>query len=123
MKNHSPSIYIIDDDQEMAECIKRAIRKVWNYDVQIFTDAIAAMNSLDEKFPALIFLDILLNGPNGFTFLNELVSYTDTAKIPIVIVSSLNLAEINLSSYNIIKVLQKETMTPREIQEVIRNVL
>ena len=38
----------------------------------------------------MIFLDILLTGPDGFTFLNELISYSDTAKIPIVIVSSLD---------------------------------
>ena len=31
-----------------------------------------------------IFLDILLPGADGFTFLNELTSYPDTAKIPII---------------------------------------
>lgn len=120
MSKKSPIIYIIDDDTIMAECVARALQVAGKYQIHHFSDAIAAMNSLDEYFPDLIFLDILLNGPNGFNFLNELISYTDTAKIPIVLFSSLNLQDANLSEYNIIKVLSKETMTPQDIQEAAR---
>ena len=79
-------IFVIDDDVAMAECIARACGSA-----EIFTNAIDAMNKISGgKIPNLIFLDVLLDGSDGFTFLNELVSYDDTAKIPIVIVSSLD---------------------------------
>ena len=68
--------------------------------------------SLGDK---LIFLDILLDGPDGFTLLNELASYPDTCKIPIVIVSSLYLKESDLSSYNVVGILSKDSMTPGDI--------
>lgn len=104
-------IFIIDDDRLMAECIARATKK----ETKIFSNAIEAMQALDEKLPELIFLDILLDGPDGFTFLNEIVSYSETAEIPIVIVSSLDLTNQDLSDYGVIGILNKDTMTPQEI--------
>ena len=67
----------------------------------------------------LIFLDILLDGPDGFTFLNELISYDDTVKIPIVIVSSLDFKKQDLSVYGVVGVLDKEKMIPKEIKKYV----
>ena len=109
-------IYVIDDDEIMAECIVRAVGK----DAKIFTDAYAAMMAIsDSELPEMIFLDILLTGPDGFTFLNELVSYTDTAKVPVVIVSSLDFGDKDLSAYGVVGVLNKDKMTPQEIKEYV----
>lgn len=111
-------IYVIDDDIIMAECIARACRIK---DVRIFGNAIEAMTATNEgELPELIFLDVLLDGPDGFTFLNELVSYTDTAKIPVVIVTSLELMDRDLSEYGVVGVLDKAKMTPQEILGYVR---
>ena len=109
-------IFIIEDDYIMAKCIKNAIQS----DARIFSNAIEAIQALDEELPKLIFLDILLTGPDGFTFLNEMISYSDTAKIPIVIVSSLDFDGKDLSVYGVVKVLNKDTMTPDDIKECVR---
>ena len=107
-------IFIIEDDKVMAECIARACA---NYKVQIFSNAIEAMGMISSgEIPELIFLDIMLEGPDGFTFLNELVSYTDTAKIPIVVVSSLDFEGVDLSVYGVVGVLNKDTMVPEDIK-------
>ncbi len=105
-------IFIIEDDKIMAECIAKACK---DCKTKIFSNAIEAMANLDQNMPDLIFLDILLSGPDGFTFLNELASYSDTAKIPIVIISSLNLKDQDLSEYGVIGKLNKDTMYPKEI--------
>jgi len=107
-------IYVIDDDRAMAKCVARACGE---RDVRIFGDAIAAMNALnDEGVPDLIFLDVLLTGPDGFTFLNELVSYQDTAQIPVVLVTSLGNDFGDLSAYGVVGILNKEVMRPEEIR-------
>ena len=108
-------IFIIDDDEIMAECIARAVKKP----CRIFSNAIEAMNAINDEIPELIFLDILLDGPDGFTFLNELASYQDTANIPIVIVTSLDLANRDLSQYNVVGILSKDNMTPQEIKQYV----
>lgn len=112
-------IYIIEDDEVMAECIKMACQKV-GQDTLIFHDAVSAMQSLNDTLPSLIFLDVLLTGPDGFTFLNELISYEDTAKIPVVIVSSLELQKQNLSHYGVVKILNKATMTPSDLKKCVQ---
>ena len=110
-------IFVIDDDEIMAECIARACD---DKEVKIFTNAIEAINGLGEfGIPNLIFLDILLDGPDGFTFLNELASYDDTKKIPVVVVSSLNLGDKDLSAYGVVGVLNKDTMLPEEIKQYV----
>lgn len=109
-------IFIIEDDRIMANCIARASKA----DVCLFSNAIEAMAKISEGvIPNLIFLDILLDGPDGFTFLNELVSYDDTSRIPIVIVSSLVFKEEELKDYGVVGVLNKDEMLPGEIRKYV----
>ncbi len=106
-------IFVIDDEEAMAKCIKRAAKK----ETRIFNNAIDAMTEVaNGEMPDLIFLDILLDGPDGFTFLNEMVSYNDTAKVPVVLVTSLELPKVDYGVYGVVGILNKETMTPEDIR-------
>lgn len=111
-------IYIIDDDNDFAECIARMVRTFCNDEVRIFTNAIEAISATNEEMPKLIFLDILLDGPDGFTFLNELMSYSDTEKIPVAIMSSLKFKE-RLNEYGVVAVLDKAEMVPDGVKEIV----
>ena len=111
-------IYVIDDDLIMQECIRQACGE--GVAVLGFTNAIDAMAEIENTgMPELIFLDVMLTGPDGFTFLNELMSYDDTAKIPIVVVSALELRGYDLSEYGVVGVLNKEQMEPKEIADYV----
>ncbi|MBQ3352103.1 response regulator [Candidatus Saccharibacteria bacterium] len=112
-------IYIIDDDKMMADCIVREVAAVYDDEVRVFTNGVEAISALDNGVPELIFLDILLDGPDGFTFLNEISSYSDTEQIPVVVVSSLNLADAELSDYGVVKVLDKSMMVPADIKKCV----
>ena len=115
------NIYIVEDDPDFASCILRyAARADRSATLSIFHNVIDAIQSIDTDFPDLIFLDILLTGPDGFTLLNELASYPDTARIPIVIISSLNLQNQDLSSYGVVATLHKDSLMPKEIIENVR---
>ena len=114
-------VYILEYDEIMAGCISAAIKKASkSIEIKHFKDAISAVQSLDsDNLPQIIFLDILLTGPDGFTFLNEIASYDDTNKIPVVIISSLNFSGKDLSANNVIGILNKETMLPTEITKYV----
>lgn len=120
-------IYIIEDDPWMAECVVRAIKTLPDtFAIETFSNAIAAMSALSDcpdTLPDLILLDVLLDGPDGFTLLHELSSYDDTARIPIILVTSLRLNLADLSVYNVQNILYKDQMTPVEIAETVRNAL
>ena len=112
-------IYVIEDDKLMADCIISAVQSVSKVEVKHFSDVVTAVQALENGVPDLIFLDILLTGPDGFTFLNELVSYSDTARIPVVIASSLDFGDKDLSGYGVVGVLSKEKMIPEDIKKYV----
>ena len=117
-------IYIVEDDPIMAECLALAVQQqLQSVEIATFRDAVAAMNGLGEKLPDLILLDVLLSGPDGFTFLNELMSYQDTAQIPVILVSSLDFSGQDLSHYGVVQVLDKATMTPAAVATAVQTAL
>lgn len=122
-----PKIFIIEDDPLMAECIERAIRTLpGDFTIEIFSNAIAAMSTLSDgpdALPDLIMLDVLLDGPDGFTLLHELSSYDDTSAIPVILVTSLRFNLADLEVYNVKNILSKDQMTPLKIAETVQNAL
>lgn len=122
-----PKIFIVEDDTWMAECVARAIKTLpGTFAIETFPDAVTAMSALSDcpdALPDLILLDVLLNGPDGFTLLHELSSYNDTAKIPIILVTSLRLNLTDLAVYNVKNILYKDQMTPPEIAKAVHGVL
>ena len=110
------SVFVIDDDEIMAECIANAVGE----QAKVFSNALVAMKAIGNgDIPNLIFLDVLLDGPDGFTFLNELASYADTSRIPVVIVSSIGFNKKDLSAYGVVGVLDKNKMRPEDIKDYV----
>ena len=114
-------LYIIEDDPMMADCMALAVHSTVKEPtrIEIFHDAVTAMQAVNEELPDIILLDVLLSGPDGFTFLNEMISYHDTARVPIILVSSLDLSHRDLSHYGVVQILDKATMTPEDIAAAI----
>ena len=117
-------ILILEDDPVMAACFRFNLTALDpTLEIATFTDAVAAMSDLSESLPDLILLDILLPGPDGFTFLNELISYSDTATIPVILISSLDFHHQDLSHYGIRAIFSKDTLTPAALQRTARQLL
>ncbi len=121
-------IFIIEDDPDFAEIYQKHLTRYFpEIPQQVFYNAIeanAAFSELsEEELPSLIILDILLTGPDGFTLLNELLSYPETSQIPVLLISSLNLAKFSLHAYNVCAILNKETFTPADFVIKIKSIL
>lgn len=113
-------IYVIDYDSVMARCVGRACGESF----RIFSDAFSVLAAISaEPLPDLIFLDILLDGPDGLSLIHELASYPDTARIPIVIVSALKISDQSLEAYGVVGALNKDTMRPFEIRNYVEKYL
>jgi len=121
-------IFIVDDDIEFSEVVKEMILRGAKDDnkkddgaikIQHFTNAIEAINATSEQVPDLIFLDVLLDGPDGFTLLNEMQSYGDLAKVPVVLLTSLDFAGKDLSRYGVVEILNKSEMVPEQVHALI----
>ena len=121
-------IFIIEDDPDFAEIYQKHLTRYFpEIPLQIFYNAIeanAAFSELsEEELPSLIILDILLTGPDGFTLLNELLSYPETSQTPVLLISSLNLGQMSLQAYNIRAILNKETFTPEDFLNKVQDIL
>ena len=121
-------IFIIEDDPDFAEIYQKHLaRNFPEIPLQIFYNAIeanAAFSELsEEELPSLSILDVLLTGPDGFTLLNELLSYPETSQIPVLLISSLNLGQMSLQAYNVRAILNKETFTPADFVAKIKDIL
>ncbi|MBR3052057.1 response regulator [Candidatus Saccharibacteria bacterium] len=127
-------IFVIDDDEMMGDLIARACEGALPSGAQgktpnnrgrirFFTNAIEAMGAMSEdasELPELIFLDVLLDGPDGFTLLAEMASYKDTAEVPVVIVTSLEMSQYDLSAYGVVGVLNKDVMRPEDVRQYVK---
>lgn len=120
------NFFILEDDMIFAKLYTKSLLKAFpNSTISTFDNAIDAINALPDGCtpPSIIILDVLLTGPDGFTFLNEIASYPDLSCIPIIIVSSLNFPMQTLESYNVKKILNKATMTPKDLPAAITEIL
>lgn len=109
-------IHLIDDDPIFRDIMRRYLKP---HRVHGFGNSIDAIKKLEDELPDLIFLDLLLDGPDGFTYLNEIASYADTNQIPVVLVSSLYHTLPKMSSYNVIAYLDKTTFTPVDVKKLL----
>ena len=121
-------IFIIEDDPDFAEIYQKHLtRNFPEIPLQIFYNAIEANAAFsevsEEELPSLIILDVLLTGPDGFTLLNELLSYPETSQIPVLLISSLNLGQMSLQAYNVRAILNKETFTPDDFINKVQDIL
>ena len=115
-------ILIVEDDQILAENFSRIFRN----DFKVFQaeNASEAIFEIDKNMPDLIFLDVLLSEHSAFSLLNELQSYADTAKIPVVICSNLadDLDLKSLEKYGVKMIFDKSKSRPREILAKVKGI-
>ena len=108
-------ILVVDSDEIMGGCLIRTFEKN-KISGHLSKNAIEAINFVaDGGAPEMVFLDVMLTGPDGFTFLNEMASYADTMKVPVVIVSEKDFSGFDLSEYNVVGCLNKNIFKPEEV--------
>lgn len=80
-------IYIVEDDKNIAEIEQFALKNV-GYDVLTFGTAGEFEKKLQEEYPALIIMDIMLPDRDGLSIVKDLRGHSATAKIPIIMVTA-----------------------------------
>ncbi len=117
-------VLIVEDDDWLAAQHQRVLEKS-GYETAVSPHALDAIVAIDAEKPDVIVLDILLTGSTGFTLMHELQSYSDTAKIPVVICSNVadDLRFEEVEPYGVRRIIDKATMLPDDIVAAVRGVL
>jgi CheY-like chemotaxis protein len=93
--------------------------------VKLSPHAPSAIVAIDDLWPDVIVLDVLLTGGTAFTLLHELQSYGDTGQVPVILCT--NMAESlkleDLERYGVKRIVDKTTMQPDDLVAAVRGVL
>jgi len=118
------SILIVEDDNWLSEQYSRSLKNA-GYKVTSVSNALAAIEKIDEVSPETIILDILLTGNTAFALLHELQSYGDTGFIPIILCTNLasELRLKDLKPYGVKRILDKTKMVPDDLISAVWGVL
>ena len=93
-------ILIVDDNKQNCEIMKDLL-STWEYDVYVAFGGNEAISIAINKEPAVILLDVMLPGMNGFEICKKLKSNPDTQNIFIIMLTVLNEVEDRIRGFNV----------------------
>ena len=82
----TPPILVIEDDADIRGLLRHRLAR-WPYEIAEATSGEAALEMARAQRPALVVLDILLPGIDGWEVLRQLRSDPDLTDVPVVVVS------------------------------------
>lgn len=123
------TILLVEDDAWLKELYENALSDDPSITVLTAENAETALKKIDEyKNISLIILDIFLPDHSGIELLHELGSYNDTAKIPIIILSSIAQSDFAMNQerwrhYGVVSHLYKPSTKPHQLLTEVKKQL
>ena len=117
-------ILLVEDDKFLNDLYADALTQS-GYEVNRVADAQVALDKLDEQGTDLIVLDIYLPVNNAFEIMQQLQSYSDWQKVPIILISSRQMSESQLppsvmKQMSISKYLYKPDTLPKDLVAAVK---
>ena len=89
-----PAVLLVDDDLTLLSVLSRRVARA-GYDVRTATSGSAALKQLDEGWPALMVVDLMMPGMDGFELSRRVKQIAD---LPIIILSAVDASEAKVSA-------------------------
>src|SRR5688572_17238204 len=113
--NRGPTILIVEDDRSLRDFYRTVLRSA-GYEVVAVEDGLDALRVVDSRLPNAIVLDLALPRVRGQEVQRELRSRAETRRIPIIVVTGTDTADLNES--DVVTVLRKPVEATRLIEAV-----
>lgn len=117
-------IVIVEDDPLISRMYNKAFT-FEGYEVIIASDGEEALAKIKSEMPTMVLLDVMMPKMNGIQVLDELKKEEATKGIPVVMLTNLagdHDVEVALSK-GAIKYIVKSEHTPKEVVDMIREIL
>ena len=89
-----PAVLLVDDDLTLLSVLSRRVSRA-GYDVRTANSGSAALKQLDEAWPALMVIDLMMPGMDGFELSRRVKQIAD---LPIIILSAVDASEAKVSA-------------------------
>ncbi|MDB5013663.1 MAG: hypothetical protein JWQ25_1865 [Daejeonella sp.] len=99
MVNLSKKILVVDDDDALLEIMQEAFNYL-GFDVKTVHNPSEIFIDIKNYNPDLILIDYLLENANGGEVCHAIKAQTDTADIPVILMSSYSKTFLSLGLYN-----------------------
>jgi DNA-binding response OmpR family regulator len=97
---HDRTVLIVDDDRQFNSLLATYFRQQGYTPVSCY-DGRSALHYIHNVRPALISLDLMLPGRDGWSILHDLKSDPETCAIPVIILSALDYTKTGLDQTNV----------------------
>lgn len=118
------SILVIDDDTTTRSMLRRTLeRQDWT--VHEAADGAAGLQQLDAHQPALILLDLMMPGMDGFEFLDALAGREARAVPPVIVLTAktLDQAEHQRLAGHTRRVIEKGSVSQQHLEDIVRRAI
>ncbi|MBT5867436.1 MAG: response regulator [Nitrospinaceae bacterium] len=120
----SGSALIVEDDTSTRKVLRRMLED-YGLNVAEAQDGQIALERVQEKFPGVIFLDLMMPVMDGFEFIEELRKTPKWRTIPIVVITSKELTQADRLRLNggVEKLIEKKSLEQSDFLSEIREIL
>jgi CheY-like chemotaxis protein len=117
-------VLVVEDDPDQLASISAALAEP-NWQIVEAGNGRAGLERMQEARPDAIVLDLMMPEMDGFEFMENLQRNPDWQRIPVFVVTALDLNEQDRRRLNlgIEKILTKGNLSPRDLAARIRNML
>ena len=116
LRSRRYTILVVDDDPHFRELYQTALR-FRGFDVTTASDGLAALNSIEQRRPSLVILDLNMPCVDGWSVLGELGAHDSTKAIPIIVVTG---ADVNRATLQAVAILRKPVLPEHVIPLIER---
>ena len=89
-----PAILLVDDDRTLLSVVSRRVSRA-GYEVQTAPSGTAALKQLESGWPALLVVDLMMPGMDGFELCRRVKQLAD---LPIIVLSAVDASEAKVSA-------------------------
>jgi CheY-like chemotaxis protein len=109
-------VLVVDDDPKTRDMLRRTLQKA-GCTVAEAANGREALEALERAKPALVLLDLLMPGMDGFEVLERLQDDEAWREVPVIIVTAKDLTRDDVDRLNgrVVKVLQKGAYQRRDL--------
>jgi CheY-like chemotaxis protein len=124
VKSDDQFVLVVDDNKDYTQAMKEML-ELEGFKVHVANSGEEALEELKNAIPAVIFLDVVMPGMDGFQVVRRLQSNDAWRKIPVVILSGKELTdrERDMLQSSIKEVMNKEDFSKEAIASTIKRIL
>ena len=84
---------VVEDEEDIRQLLVDELEDK-GFQVREAADGVIALQSVSEKIPDIIFVDVKMPVMDGFLFISELQEDPETFQVPVVLVTAINVPEV-----------------------------